>query len=828
MLDSVCDLDTEIYFLGDLNIDWSSNNCSLKNKLQSIADTCNLSQVVTKPTRIFYNVDGTKTETCLDLLFTNATNLCSKAISICVGFSDHNLIAINRKTKIIKPGQKIIIKRMFKHFNEASYCADIRNTDWSQVLEEVDPELALKVFTDLLMPIVDKHAPLRRMTVRNIASPWLDAELKEYMKKRDQLKSEASLSRDIGIWERYKQLRNFVTKLNRTKKRIYYEHKFEEAKLDRNKLWNTLNQLTGRRDKSVPTFLDVGDTFLTKPSDIANFLGNYFTKKVQNLQKDMISQEHSDLSFKTIKDTIMLYKSCTFKFDRVSLITVENTLKLMKYKPPGVDELDVKLLKMVADVITKPICYIINLSLEKCVFPDNWKKAKIVPLPKNKKENFSGKNSRPISILPILSKITEKIVYDQINLYFSKNKLNSPYQHAYKKGHSTTTALVQMTDDWLQEFDERKLVGTVMLDLSAAFDLIDHDLLLDKLRCYGFEKCAIQWIHSYLTDRKFNVLFNGSYSDTKVLRCGVPQGSCLGPLLFSIFINDLSFILKRATIALYADDLTIFLSDYDSTRLNTVLNNELQLIEKWNRVNKLKINVGKSKCMMLGSNHLLKDSPVLNLSVGGLIIEQVAEAKLLGVIVDSRLTWNAHIKLILNKMGRSMATVRHCRKCIPFCIRKTLVESIVLCHLDYCSIIWASTTENNLHKLQIAQNKACRLVLNCSFRTSVRDMHNQLAWLHVRSRINYSLIKFLKNIIISKAPEIIYGRLTFFSDVHIYSTRQSSEGRFLLPVCRTNQLQRTSCYRAVVAWNSLPLFLVSESHNVSFSKRLRLYLFTLE
>lgn len=339
---------------------------------------------------------------------------------------------------------------------------------------------------------------------------------------------------------------------------------------------------------------------------------------------------------------------------------------------------------------------------------------------------------------------------------------------------------------------------------------------------------AIEWIYSYLINREFNVLFNGSYSETKVLRCGVPQGSCLGPLLFSIFINDLSFMLGCATIALYADDLTISISDYNSTRLNTLLTNELKLIENWIRDNKLIINVEKSKCMMLGSSHLLKNSPALYLSVGGLIIEQVVEAKLLGVIVDSRLTWNVQIKSILNKMGRSMAVVRHCRKSIPMRIRKTLVESIVLCHLDYCSIIWATTTENNLNRLQIAQNKASRLVLNCSFRTSIRDMHNKLAWLHVRSRIKYSLIKFLKNIIITKAPEIIYNRLILFSDVHTYSTRQSSEGRFLLPVCRTKQLQRTLYYRAMVAWNSLPLFLVSESRNAGFSKRLRLYLFTLE
>lgn len=522
----------------------------------------------------------------------------------------------------------------------------------------------------------------------------------------------------------------------------------------------------------------------------------------------------------------MCKKTCTFKFDKVDVNTIERLLKSMKDKPPGSDELDVKLVKMVASVISVPVCHIINLSLEKCIFPTNWKKAKIVPLLKNSREPFSGKNSRPISILPVLSKITEKIAYDQINLYFREYDLNSPYQHAYKKGHSTTTALAQMTDDWLNEIENRKLVGTVLLDLSAAFDLLDHDLLLKKLGCYGFEKCAVDWINSYLSNRECKVLFNGSYSESKILSCGVPQGSCLGPLLFSIFTNDLSFILEHARIALYADDSTIYVSDANSVRINDILNEELQIIESWIKENKLVINAEKTKCILLGSNYFLQNSPALTLCVEGTPIEQVTETKLLGVTVDCKMTWDSQIKQILNKMGRSMAFVRHCRTCLSTRMRRTLVESIVLCHLDYCSIIWSTTTEANLNKLQVAQNKAARLVLNCSFNMSIGEMHNQLAWLRVKSRITFSLTKFVRNIILTKIPEIIYNKLIFFSDVHHYFTRQSEEGRFQLPACRTNQIQSTVYYRAMLAWNALPNFLISEMQSRSFYKRLRVFLFT--
>lgn len=187
MLDRVCDGHYEIYFMGDLNIDWGSRNCALRKKLFSLAEICNLSQAVTKPTRICYRVDGSKSSSCIDLIFTNAAESCSKALSIPVGCSDHNLIAIGRRTKVSKSGQKIILKRMFKYYNEDDYRNEVRHTDWSAVLKEDDPNLALATFTELLTPIMDRHAPVRKQTVRNKMAPWLDQELKEIKLKQKQL-----------------------------------------------------------------------------------------------------------------------------------------------------------------------------------------------------------------------------------------------------------------------------------------------------------------------------------------------------------------------------------------------------------------------------------------------------------------------------------------------------------------------------------------------------------------------------------------------------------------------------------------------------------------
>lgn len=182
-----------------------------------------------KSTRVSYRSDGTKIATCIDLIFTNAADLCSKAISMPVGFSDHNLVSVNRKTKVPKSGQKMIVKRIFKHFNENEYCEEVRNVDWSKILVEDDPDRALEAFTSSIMPIMDKHAPLRRITVRTIAAPWVDLELKEHIKLRNELKAEAIASGNSILWNKYRKLRNYVTKLNRTQKRNYYENKIKDA-----------------------------------------------------------------------------------------------------------------------------------------------------------------------------------------------------------------------------------------------------------------------------------------------------------------------------------------------------------------------------------------------------------------------------------------------------------------------------------------------------------------------------------------------------------------------------------------------------------------------
>ena len=406
-------------------------------------------------------------------------------------------------------------------------------------------------------------------------------------------------------------------------------------------------------------YVECAGQFITKPYDIANYFNTFFINKVESLRHRMQS---NDVTFtcNTI-NSFMRDKTCRFTFDKVNQDSVEKMLlSLPEDTSPGVDNLDGKVFKIAARLLSKPICHIFNRCLLSGNFPELWKESKIIPLPKDSKTGFTGSNCRPISILPVLSKMLEKITFKQMFNYFNSNGLLTNAQHAYRPGHSTSTALVHMTDKWLKSIDDRLLVGAVLLDFTAAFDVIDHQILMAKLKCYGFSPLSLAWIESYLSGRKQKVFFNGSYSSSGNMTLGVPQGSCLGPLLFSIFINDLPFAVKNADLIMYADDSTLFYASPTSAELKQNLQVELNNITTWVRMNKLVLNISKTKSIVFGSRHALANATALDLLVDDTSVEQVTKVKLLGVKLDNLLSWSDQIDYIVSKMGRGVAISRKC------------------------------------------------------------------------------------------------------------------------------------------------------------------------
>ena len=823
MMDKASEENREMYVLGDYNVDWLSNKCPSKNILKSNADTCGLAQLVTQPTRISVNQAGAKTAKCIDHIYTNNPALCSKSVSIPVGFSDHNAVAITRTTRLPKARPKIICSRSYKRFNEDTFLAELQTIQWDDLHIINDAEVALKMFMDHFMNVVNRHAPIRKFTVKSKCAPWLDDELKQMMQLRDEAKNVAVLSNSFDDKLAYNKLRNQVTKVNRYKKKAYYQQRISDCGHDSKKLWNTLNEIMGKR-KGQTSFVETDGVYLTRPQQISNYFNDFFIEKIARLRGNIDSTVLSD-SENLIKEIIMKDKMCSFEFTQVELRLVENLLRTLPLDgPAGSDLIDSKLLKIGAPYISRPICHIYNQCILNGVWPQSWKEGKILPLPKDKKLPFNGPNSRPISLLPVLSKLLEKLVFEQVQRYFTENSLTTEFQHAYRAGHSTCTAMLQMSDNWLASIDNSMFVGSVSIDCSAAFDLIDYDLLTDKLECYGFRPSAILMMRSYLTSRSQRCYFNGTYSNRKNVDCGIPQGSCLGPLLYSIFTNDLPLAVKRASLTMYADDSTLYYAASTCSELNQVLTLELNRIYDWIKANKLVLNPSKTVAMIFGSTPKLAQEPKLNLIIDGQHIQQVKKAKLLGLWLDGELSWTNHIKHIIAKMGAGIGAARKCATFLPPALLNQVVCSLVLCHLDYCTGVWSSASKGLIKKLQIMQNKGARLVLGCSPRANIVEMHKKLKWLSVEKRLTASMLMFFHKVIQTQRPQFIFRTIGYRADIHSHNTRAAMRGQMTLPLPKSESLKRTFYYRTVMKWNDLPYNISVCKSTASFKRSLKSHL----
>ena len=314
-------------------------------------------------------------------------------------------------------------------------------------------------------------------------------------------------------------------------------------------------------------------------------------------------------------------------------------------------------------------------------------------------------NYRPISILSVAAKIVEKLAFDQLYTYVDQKGILSRFQCGFRPKHSTNTALLNVTEDWLEFLDKGYFVGVVTLDLQKAFDTVDHSILLCKLRLIGADDLSLKWFSSYLTNRMQYTCVNGAESSSQRMHCGIPQGSNLGPLLFIIYINDLSSCLRNCKTSLYADDT-------DDT-LTESLNTDLLSIEAWLKRNRLALNVKKKKkCefLLIGTKKRLKSAVVEDVIIQTVPINRVTHLKYLGVVIDQHLDWAKRIECIGNKISKDIYLMKRIR---PYITQQTALifyKAVIQSRFDYCSVIWGNAGKGSLDKLQKLQNRALRSV----------------------------------------------------------------------------------------------------------------------
>ena len=556
---------------------------------------------------------------------------------------------------------RTIRKRTYKNFVENDFIDDMKKVDWSDVYQCQDVHLAAEIFSRKFAEVLNHHAPWVIYQERKNYAPWLTDQTKELMIKRDNHKKKAEEFASAGddtnaseYWSLFKQLRNKVNNKKKAEERNYKLGKIISSKDNPAALWATAkNFMNWQETGGPPTQLHIGGRLISKASLIASELNSFFITKVSRI-REVINY----LPNRFIKcQEIMVDKNCKLGLKHITIKKINKLLKGLKNsKSISIDELDNFSVKAAADVIDKPLHHIVTLSLMQNSFPRFWKLSKVIPL--HKKEcKLNMKNYRPVAILSPLSKILEKVIYEQLYDYFTRNQIFHPNLRGYRQNRSTQTALLTMYDRWVKAAAAGQVSGAVLLDLSAAFDLVDPELLISKLRIYGLEEDFICWISSYLSDRYQAVWLDHVLSDFLHCEVGVPQGSILGPLLFLIFFNDLPATLE-SSVDSYADDTTVTASGKTVQEISSILTRDCSKVSDWMRSNKLKINPDKTHLLTLGTTERLRNlSEKVVVKMDGITLDEDEENSelLLGCHIQANSKWKKQVQVTVNKLKKKIS-----------------------------------------------------------------------------------------------------------------------------------------------------------------------------
>ena len=789
---------------------------SLARLVQSACHVNNMTQLVAEVTRLQYNSTTQVTDiSCIDHVYCNSKFRCSKVTVTSFGNSDHDMIGYVRYSKEPPSPARSIRKRSYKTFNKEKYLEDLSRVDWTPVYCCQEVDAATNVFTRMFCNVLNVHAPWIQFQQRKKFCPWLTEETKNLMKQRDIWKQRAKELALLGgiasldqqqAWEEFKKYRNKINNRKKTEEKVYKSEKFEENLDSVQKTWQTAKLFMNWKSCGSPHQLEVDNRLVTKASSIAALMNTFFIDKVKNIRRIMMNLPIC-LSMCV---QIMGQKECGLSLKHVTLDMVQKLLKNLKNsRSTSIDELDNYSVKLAADLIAQPLHHIITLSVLQKKFPSAWKYSKVIPLHK-KGPVLERKNYRPVAILSPLSKILEKVIYNQIYNYFSNNKIFHPNLHGYRQNRSTQTALLQMYDRWVKSASQGQVSGVILLDLSAAFDLVDHQILLKKLKIYGLDDDYLAWIESYLTDRYQAVWIDHILSEFLHCEVGVPQGSNLGPLLFLIFYNDLPFSLQ-CDIDAYADDSTMSATGQTVTEISEKLTTSCELVVEWMNSNQFKLNASKTHLLTVGTEQRLKTlNNTVDVTMDGIKLKESDDKVelLLGCQIEPSLKWHIQVEELLKKLKKRIVGLSSLKFVVPFAVRKTLTLGIFNSVLVYCLPLFGGCDVAEIKQLQVLQNKAARIVTHSPPRSSREVMFNKLQWHTVNQLVAYHTLLAVHKIRQTGEPEYLASFLKF----------DNRSGRIIIPNTRLTLAKKSFVWRGSSSWNLLPNNL-RNSNKIGYFKR---------
>ena len=511
--------------------------------------------------------------------------------------------------------------------------------------------------------------------------------------------------------------------------------------------------------------------------------------------------------------------TCSFKVGPITLDSLFLTIAGMKSsKSCGIDGISVQMYKKCFYGIGCILLDLVNSSLSTGTVPQAWKHALITPIPKSN-DVSDPTQFRPISIVPGIAKIVERVVNLQLSAYFSEHHLFSSTQHGYRSFHSTETALTMVTDNILSAMDESQIALLVLCDLSKGFDVVDHEMLLAKLRLYNIDT---QWFEAYLANHTQQVQVRGPdgepvRSTTLPITTGVYQGTSLGPILFSIFCNDLALHIPGATVVQYADDVQVLVKGRKQqiSELISLMEEYLSVLSDWFSTYGMKVNPTKTQLMVHGTRNVLRDLPPIRIKFGNATVSESVTAKNLGVTMDRYLTFEPHIDQLTAKCTGVLVTLAHAKHVLPAYTVAYVVNALVVSSIRYCISVYGTCGKTQLRRVQKLLNFCARVISGRRKYDHVADVLNRLQWLSAEQLVQYHQLCLVNRALDTGLPADIANMFTYVATP--YRTRQT--GQLSLPRAKTSSGQRRlrNCSRL---YNRLPTHLKGLSHH-AFKKKLK-------
>ena len=698
--------------------------------------------------------------------------------------------------------------------NSADLNCELSQMDWFSLCENTnDIDETYSCWYSHFRSIIEKYIPLKMVTIRPNDKPWMDSKVRHAIRRRDRLLRIHNIRPSPVTWESYRAQRNFVTSLIRFAKKSFYERANTDlSNPDTNckKWWSIVNKVCGRENSS------------TIPPIIENEVPIFDSKEKACIFNDYFVLQTELPLANAIPPIIQPYQTQQFLSNIIA--TEEQVLELMKgvdiSKACGYDGIGNKIIKLCSEGFHVYFTYFINLSLSLGQYPSAWKLANVIPLFKN--DNPQHKvNYRPVSLLASFSKICERVVFFHLYNFLMETGFLYKFQSGFRPGDSTINQLIFLVHKIYEALEDGKEVRAVFLDISKAFDKVWHAGLLRKLEAFGVQSPLLQWFESYLCNRKQRVVIEGQCSDWRTITSGVPQGSVLGPLLFLIYINDITDDLASLPL-IYADDTTLLEIVDDPVVSAGRLNSDLHKISVWADKWLVTMNPVKSRNVIFSLKRNKQVHPPLFLSSN--IVKDVESHTHLGLTLQSSMSWRKHIVRVFEKASKRLNMLKFVRFKVDCSILTSLYKSLIIPLMEYGDVIWNNCYDCDSALLDGVQYEAARLVTGAIKGTSSARLYKELAWESLSNRRKLHLLCQFYKIVKNLAPYYLSEMLPKLSSERT-NYRLRSRENFTQFSCRTSRFQKSFFPSAITGWNSLDIDVRNSVSLPTFKAKLRSTLF---